>query len=98
METLWNISIDVCFGLIGILLWNLFKSRNYIYKTKLLLYFRRYYKGMVHSIIFILVISIILNFIPEINTDINNIFGIDIIANNKKSFIIFGVTLSMFYS
>ena len=93
-----NILVNIGFGLIGILLWNLFKSRNYIYRTKLNVYIYRNYKGIVHSVLFIICISIILCLIPDINNDLNSLFGIDIIANNKKSFIIFGVTLSMFYS
>ena len=94
MNILINILTNICFGLIGILLYTLLKARKYIYQTTL----KDNVKNIIHSFLFICMIAILIEYIPEINNEINDLLGFSIIENNKKSFIIFGITLSLFYN
>ena len=93
-----NILINIGFGLIGILLYILLKARKYIYQTTFKEYLKDNMKNMIHSFLFICVIAVLIEYIPEINNEINDLLGFSIIENNKKSFIIFGITLSLFYN
>ena len=98
MNILINILINIGFGLIGILLYTLLKARKYIYQTTFKEYLKDNMKNMIHSFLFICVIAVLIQYIPEINNEINDLLGFSIIENNKKSFIIFGITLSLFYN
>ena len=93
-----NILTNICFGLIGILLYTLLKARKYIYQTTFKEYLKDNVKNMIHSFLFICMIAVLIEYIPEINNEINDLLGFSIIENNKKSFIIFGITLSLFYN
>lgn len=98
MNILINVLINIGFGLIGILLYTLLKARKYIYQTTFKEYLKDNMKNMIHSFLFICVIAVLIEYIPEINNEINDLLGFSIIENNKKSFIIFGITLSLFYN
>ena len=98
MNILINILTNIGFGLIGILLYILFKARKYIYQTSFKLYLIKNLKNIIHSFLFICLIAVLIEYIPEINVEINELLGFSIIENNKKSFIIFGITLSLFYN
>lgn len=98
MNILINVLTNIGFGLIGILLYTLLKARKYIYQTTFKEYLKDNMKNMIHSFLFICVIAILIEYIPEINNEINDLLGFSIIENNKKSFIIFGITLSLFYN
>ena len=89
--------ICILWGFLGMCFYTLFKVRKYINSSKLKLYIYVKRKGLIHSFLVIIFIAIILIFIPDINTDIQDIIGYNIIANNKKSFFMFGITLSYFY-
>ena len=93
-----NILINIGFGLIGILLYTLLKARKYIHQTTFKEYLKDNMKNMIHSFLFICMIAVLIEYIPEINNEINDLLGFSIIENNKKSFIIFGITLSLFYN
>ena len=93
-----NILINIGFGLIGILLYTLLKARKYIHQTTFKEYLKANMKNMIHSFLFICMIAVLIEYIPEINNEINDLLGFSIIENNKKSFIIFGITLSLFYN
>nr|DAK62476.1 MAG TPA: hypothetical protein [Caudoviricetes sp.] len=98
MNILINVLINIGFGLIGILLYTLLKARKYIYQTTFKEYLKDNMKNMIHSFLFICMIAVLIEYIPEINNEINDLLGFSIIENNKKSFIIFGITLSLFYN
>ena len=98
MNILINVLINIGFGLIGILLYTLLKARKYIYQTTFKEYLKDNMKNMIHSFLFICIIAVLIEYIPEINNEINDLLGFSIIENNKKSFIIFGITLSLFYN
>ncbi len=98
MNILINVLINIGFGLIGILLYTLLKARKYIYQTTFEEYLKDNMKNMIHSFLFICMIAVLIEYIPEINNEINDLLGFSIIENNKKSFIIFGITLSLFYN
>lgn len=98
MNILINVLTNIGFGLIGILLYTLLKARKYIYQTTFKEYLKDNLKNMIHSFLFICMIAILIEYIPEINNEINDLLGFSIIENNKKSFIIFGITLSLFYN
>lgn len=98
MNILINILTNIGFGLIGILLYTLLKARKYIYQTTFKEYLKDNMKNMIHSFLFICMIAVLIEYIPEINNEINDLLGFSIIENNKKSFIIFGITLSLFYN
>lgn len=98
MNILINVLTNIGFGLIGILLYTLLKARKYIYQTTFKEYLKDNLKNMIHSFLFICMIAVLIEYIPEINNEINDLLGFSIIENNKKSFIIFGITLSLFYN
>lgn len=98
MNILINVLINIGFGLIGILLYTLLKARKYIYQTTFKEYLKDNMKNIIHSFLFICMIAVLIEYIPEINNEINDLLGFSIIENNKKSFIIFGITLSLFYN
>lgn len=98
MNILINVLTNISFGLIGILLYTLLKARKYIYQTTFKEYLKDNVKNIIHSFLFICMIAVLIEYVPEINNEINDLLGFSIIENNKKSFIIFGITLSLFYN